>query len=399
MIRSIVQFLLTVLFILTPVFSIFEISGYLSISLLNIDLAYIKLPKDILLLITFFFSFIRFIQKKYPFYIMGNFLFLFFYTILCFLIVSFSSLYLGVSGLRWALPLFLIFVLYDIIDYNFMRRVAKILAALIVLNLALQIYEMLFMPSFWGLNMFGFTGRLPGFFAQASICGLFGCFCFFFIRYFYKKGWKRKVLLAITVTSIFLTMSSAGYMILMALLLTSIFLKSKFKPLLLLLSVAGMIFIFTSMDSLTGRGEGDTASSGSTRVGILANEIMSAGLISDSFGKATNTAKMVETIWADDESFIADSFYISLLTNYGYIFFLVFILIVTYIFIKMKLINNTSMRVFFVLALMSGISTIVVELFPMSILISVSTAYYLKYGNKENTGYSEDNYSLTEKNI
>lgn len=377
-----IQKLILLLFILTPIFSITEIFEYLEIGVnLPVDMFYVKLPKDILMIIVLFLSFIYSLRHKHP---VNYYICLFLLSAFTFICFYFSyttnGIQIATAGIRWAIPFFLMILLYDISNLTLLKKVTKILFAILLLHFTVQILQMVFMPPIWGLNTFGLSGRLPGIFAYPSSSGTFAAFCFFCFKYD-LSGRMKTTGSALAIASVFLSMSSTGVILLSILLGMPIYLKSKYK---LILSSVVILFIFVFMnnlDLLTGRETGDSALSGTTRIEILQEIIDSMEFISTNFGIATNTAiNLLATLGMDSNAFIADSLYTSFLTNYGVIFFILFIGSILYVLLHLFMEKNKNIPfiLFFIIILLSGISIIIIEFFPINLIIAVYLSYYLK---------------------
>jgi hypothetical protein len=387
-----VKSLILILLSLTPIFGAVEILSFLRIEV-SLDMFYIKLPKDILMAFIIFLSFIYMCRHKYPLKYFIYLMILVSFTLCCFYLGMYDF-QIAIAGIRWALPFFLIFFLYGITDISLLKDITKLVSVLCILNLLLQIYEMFYMPPIYGLNIWGLSGRLPGFFVHPSAAGTFAAYSFFLFKY-YMDGKKKIIFITISICSIFLSMSSTAFFLLIIIILLPIYMKSRNKIILFFFLLLGLTLTIYNLDLLTGREEGSSLVSGSTRIDILTNVISSGELVSTRFGSATNSAMTikrwrgeldVEDIFdPDNDVFVADSLYTSVLTNYGYIFFIFFIYFLAFIFISAYNISLTKRRfdffVFFIIFLLSSISIIISEIFPLSLLSAVLLSYYLKEYN------------------
>ncbi|HMM01546.1 MULTISPECIES: hypothetical protein [unclassified Dysgonomonas] len=375
-----IQKVILLLFILTPLFCLSEIFEYLGLGL-SFDMFFIKLPKDILMIFLLLMCTIFSFRYKHPHNYYICLLLLFSFTIICFAFsYSLNGLQIAMAGVRWAIPFFLLILLYDVVDIDLLKKVTKILFCLLILHAAVQLLEMLFFPPRKGLNIFGFPGRLPGIFVHPSASGTFAAFCFYVIRYF-QEGKIRLLGLVIAILSVFLSMSSTGVMLLFLLIFMPWYLKSKHKGILSIIAVLFLFLVVTNLDFLTGRGEGSSAVSGGTRIQILQEIVDSAEPISTNFGLATNTAiNLMSSFGIQSNAYIADSLYTSVLTNYGVIFFFLFIsailYLLLYLFVRKKI--DIPFVLIFLISITSGVSIIIVEMFPMNIIIAVFLSYFMK---------------------
>lgn len=374
------QKIILLLFLLTPLFCLSEIFEYLGLGL-SVDMFFIKLPKDILMIFLLLMCTLFSFKYKHPYnYYICLFL-LFSFTIICFVFsYSLNGLQIAMAGVRWAIPFFLLILLYDIVDADLLIKVTKILFGLLILHTTVQLLEMLFFPPRIGVNILGLPGRLPGIFVHPSASGTFAAFCFYVIRYF-QDGKTRIIGLVISILSVFLSMSSTGMMLLFLLIFVPWYLKSKYKIIFSFVAILFLFMVVTNLDFLTGRSEGSSATSGSIRIQILQEMVDSAEPISTKFGLATNTAiNMMSKFGIQSDAYIADSLYTSVLTNYGVIFFFLFIsailYLLLYLFVKKKI--DIPFILIFLISITSGISIIIVEVFPMNIIIAVFLSHFLK---------------------
>jgi hypothetical protein len=370
----------------TPLFTTVEILGYFGIDN-NLDIIYIKMIKSIVMMILVFLTLLYLLYKGYMKKYILPLASLFFFTFWA-SVNSFGSSALLASGLRWCLPLFLTLTLIRISDQSLLCRITKILSVLIILQVVLQLYEMFYMPPFWGWNIFGLTGRLPGFFIHPNSAGVFTCFVFYFVRYFYTGTQvMKKTLLLVSVFSVFLSMSSAGTMIIIVLIVYPMVRRSKYKLLLIPVILTGLILVLFNLDLITGRGDGDSEVSIGTRMNILIKQMQATEPLSSKFGVATNTAMNLNTFADADlgNAFIADSTYTSFLINYGWIFSIITLAFLIYAIVYLRKYKEEKMTLALILIFLSSIASIMMELFPINLLIaSLLSCFLYKKNNHKN---------------
>lgn len=348
----------------------------------NMPMLIFKAPKDILLILLLFLSILYFFkQKKHPVKLYICIIFLISFALISIILSNHFTIIL--AGIRWMLPLFLSLFLYNLVDFEFVKKVSNILFCLLILNIILQICEMFFMPPFWGHNFLGLSGRLPGFFVHPSSSGTFSAFCCFFTAYFFT-GKKRKLGIALSALGIFLSMSSTSIMLVAILIAIPFYFKSKLKPLIIILIPLMILAVVVNLDTLTGRGEGDSELSGTTRLLILKDFVDSSEIISTHFGVGTNSAvNLLEDSTNSDKAFIVDSLYTSVLVNLGSVFFCLFIFFNIYLITRAFEIGNNDLSFisFVIICVVAGIPVITAELFPISLLITILIAFYTKKYN------------------
>lgn len=396
--KKLISNLIIILIYLTPFFGVNEVCNFLLIES-PLPIIYYKAVKEVLLISLLTCTCFLLVQVKYPRLLSILLQILLLFTVLSF-ILSYSNTLTALAGLRWAIPFFLAFLLLNVVDNNLLKKITTALSVIIFLNLVVQVYEMYNMPAIRGLNLFGLSGRVSGFYANASIAGVFGCFSFFFIRYFGSYRERVKFFLyLICAASIFLSMSSAAFAILAVMLAAPYFLRSRFKLTWLLIFIPACAILALNLDFLTGRHEGSSNVSFSTRLKIFGKQIEGLELLSTRFGEATNTAvNLNRHSLASGSAYISDSLFTSILTNYGLLFFMTFFVLVIVLSVKIMRKDKTDLTIFFIISLMSSISMITVEIFPISLLMSLLIAYYLSPLPISNLSYRTFNvHNMTNK--
>lgn len=367
--RNIVQNIIIILICLTLIFNLQEYASYLGLTAITNKVSIIyKIGKDLGFLLIIFIAIVGSIYSKKipritpPFYVL-------FLSIIGLSLLN-GNLMLSVAGYRWILPIFLILAIYPYIDLDFIKNLTKVLYYLMIVQVTLQILQMFFMPPIAGTNFLGLSARNTGFFVYPGPTGLFANVCLCFFEAF--KKFRFSTLLVII--SVILSMSSTGAFILFTLLFFIKFYHKRYFKLLCLLLPFFLFFIFINLDTITGRSKGDTMISGGTRFEILLESITNATLISTQFGTATNTAVSMKL----EDAFIADSTYISLITNFGFIGFSIIlfmlILAIFYAFFKKKL----DLILFLIVFGLGSISIITFEFFPINLLMPIIIAFYIK---------------------
>lgn len=375
---KIIQNILLILVFLTPLFGVVEGFGAIDFTV-PFTLVFIKSLKLFIIFLVVFLTVCRLLFTDF-FHLKSVLLLflLFVFTLMVFLLSS--NIYIALAGLSWSLPFFLIFLLVGAIDVNFLYKLTKVLVFVLISNTLLQLAQMFYMPAYRGFNFFGLSGRLAGFFSSASSAGILSSFVYFSIKYFsnFNLRWKN-IFLAVSVLSVFLSMSSTGVGLLVIIIMYPFYLKSKNKIIGILFFVPLIFTAISYLDVLTGRDSGSSESSFTTRLSILFQQIENSEIISTNFGKATNMGVSIErnlNIYVDGV-FITDMMYTSLLVNYGWLitFILLGLLLITLIHIKR--LNSISLNLFIVMCLLGSSALIITEIFPINMLIAIYSAYYI----------------------
>lgn len=334
---------------------------------------YLKIGKDMIFSLIILLSFWDALHKSKVFKLQIYFLILLIYVFFCCIFTANRSLCM--AGIRWIVPCILTGAIYPYIDIIFIKKIARILFVLLILQIGTQIIELFVMPPVQGINSLGLSNRVPGLFYISNTASPFVLFTYFYIRTFEMNKSIKKLGVILTVLSLILMMSSTGtFVFLIMILFDKSYSSRYFKVLLFFLPIA-MFVLFTNLDSLTGRNEGDTLVSGSTRLSILAKCINETSIIPDSFGEATNTAVNLNL----KRAFIADSNIIALYHNLGLIGFMFCLISYIYLILTAWIKKRKDFILFLIIYLLCSMPIILFEIFPSNIITSILLAYFIKY--------------------
>jgi hypothetical protein len=363
----------------TPIFTFGELMALLNYKTVSMDTVtsqtaiYIKILKDVFVLALFLLAFI-FIMKKHK---IKNIAFVFFLTftmILFFSIFLYENMYLYLSGLRWIMPFLLAIVLIGFINEDLLYKIAKIMAYLFILTFILQIYELLYMGSYYGVGMYGLSRRTTGFFQMPTTCG-FLVILAFFINYFYGNGKLRKVVLYLTPISLLITFSKTALVVYIISLAVIKFYKNIYILIVsvgILLAISFFILYLYIPDSLT-------VSLG-TRIELLFQNLENMNYFSGNFGQSSNTFLMIKEKFGIEyiEVVGADSLIGAIPVNIAFFGFVVFIsLYIILVIISIKY-NNKAFTIFLLIYGLFSFTISITEAYPMNLLFAVFLAYYLQ---------------------
>lgn len=333
---------------------------------------YIKIGKDIGIALIIIVGYLHIMLRKKMHKYQSYFIFFPIYIIICCYITQ--NINLCIAGIRWILPFILIGVLFQYVNENFLKNISRILFPLLIVQIVMQFVELFIMPHIDGDNAFGLAARVPGFFYAPNAAANFVLISFHIIQSFYDNKNIKDITSILVFISLLLMMSSAGTLIFILLIFLRIFYDSKYFKLILLIAPSLLVIIFLNLDTLTGRADGSTVESGSTRVSIFQDALKETSIISNNFGEATNTAMGLNL----EDGFIADSNIVALYHNLGLIgfFYIIFIFFYSLIFNWQK--RNIEVLQFLIMFFLLNIPTILFEVYPTNILSSILIAYYLK---------------------
>jgi hypothetical protein len=294
--------------------------------------------------------------------------------ILFFSIFLYENMYLYLSGLRWIMPFLLAIVLIGFINEDLLYKIAKIMAYLFILTFILQIYELLYMGSYYGVGMYGLSRRTTGFFQMPTTCG-FLVILAFFINYFYGNGKLRKVVLYLTPISLLITFSKTALVVYIISLAVIKFYKNIYILIVsvgILLAISFFILYLYIPDSLT-------VSLG-TRIELLFQNLENMNYFSGNFGQSSNTFLMIKEKFGIEyiEVVGADSLIGAIPVNIAFFGFVVFIsLYIILVIISIKY-NNKAFTIFLLIYGLFSFTISITEAYPMNLLFAVFLAYYLQ---------------------
>ncbi|MGI8509540.1 MAG: hypothetical protein ACR2MQ_09460 [Gemmatimonadaceae bacterium] len=370
---------------LTPLFSIGELlallRGLVQSQVVAYTPVYVKSVKDILMLVLIMLGLMRIARSGRTNLLAMPFLILLLYTAVVAVLAS-DSLTLALAGLRWIVPVFVTFFIYEFVDQTLMQRLARLLGLMLIVQFSLQIVELFFMSHWYGSNAFGLAARVPGFFLIPITAGFFAMTVLFFVHFYAGGRTLRRVTYAIVPASIFLTQSGTG-LVVFAVVAALLILGIRRIWLLLPVGAAAVAVLFPLLPALTGRQQDYVAVSGGTRLDIFLNLFRHSEWVPTAFGYVTNTAVSLVANGAsglrtDAIPTIVDSTYASILGNLGVggaIFFALFCLTWAITVICSRRLDLYVATVIFVLY---GVTTIMFEAYPMNLLMAVCGAYFLK---------------------
>lgn len=346
---------------------------------------YIKGIKDFIFVLIILIGMLEVVNNRRKIKFEYTFIFFYFFILLSILISLINNdLMIIFAGIRWLFPLLVLPFLINRIDNEFQTRVAKLLMLLVFIGLIFQLMQTVTLDTYFGPNQFGFSKRNPGFFTIPSTMSIFLLFSLWYVFHFLDKTrFNNFFIYFIMPISIFLAGSATGILVMLIFYLSIFYTKVKQKRIIFISSVIFVIVIFIMLSTIMHRA--DLMQSIITRIGIFQTLSFTNILIGDRFGLATNTAILLQG-FDNGDAFIADSLIVSFIVNTGLVCFLVFV----YIVLK----NGEKTLKYFHFLMITAIfsfNSILFEVYPANLLISVSLAYFisLKYSSKIRRG-SED---------
>ena len=383
--RRLIHYLILVALLLTPLFNVGEVvalvRGTVGFGIGGYTPTSIKAIKDLLLLMIAALGVLSLAASGRTNRLAVPFLVLLLYVGAVALLVLPSDLRLVAAGLRWILPVFLIFLLIRHVDDDLLVRVARVLVFLLCVHVAAQLLQLLFMSNWYGVTFFGLAARVPGIFFMPNPAGFFAVVCLYFAIFHLPSGKLRRIACVLAPISVFLTQSGTGLIVLLAF---GVLLVLGARKAVLLIPAAPLLVLamLAALPVLTGRGADYVAISGGTRLQIFANLLQEGEWLPLAFGFATNTAVALSSgpsgAMSGGGSIIADSTYASVLGNLGLLS--IVMLLALGLSWGVVLLRNQRLDLYAatLIFVLYGFTIIITEAYPMSLLFAVLGAYYCR---------------------
>ncbi len=286
------------------------------------------------------------------------------------------------AGVRWLLPLFLVFLFVPLVDKAFVSRLVYVCLVILGVNFAMQLWELGHMHPWWGvLPDTKLAARTPGFFSLPSTSAMFACFSVLFSFLVVEEKRMKWVIGTCGMFSVFLTQSGTGFCA-MLIVLASLAMGTRWRawfPVIVLVS-----YELTKLIMPYFRGEGYYHVSLGGREDIFLGSMGSMGsmgkwLFGADFGAGTSAA------WLLKDNFpiaihpvMTDSLLTQFLVNLGGIGLLAYLLLM----VGATLIAYVSEKQMAVLWLtvtgIFSVTTPITEAFPMNMILAVAIAYLIR---------------------
>lgn len=399
------KFLIYFGIILTPIFGIIEFLflmgnfGQVGFTAKFITSPLIKAMKDFVLIficLVYFCSFsLRPKMIKIP-----NILILLFFIFLIinvFLGICYNGFNFTLLSIRIFLPMLLIVISYNLIGFDDMKVIKRVLVYLALFEMVLGVLQILMGRAFYGPSFFGIFSRVSGTFFTPNSLAIFLLVVNSFLLADGLKTVKDKIIFLLLSIGILFTSSGIGIigLFLGLFIFTLQSMKANINVKVVLFQLFLVIFctIIISLPLVTGRGE-KIGKSAMDRFYIFTNYFFSQNgiklLFGNGVGVGSNTSEMLK--WLGDrgvvpldqdilreKAFISDSLYTSLLAQVG-LMGLMFFLFFTYIvYRKAIVVGYTLGTIFFPVLLVASMASITIELFPVNWIYAIVAGHALRY--------------------
>lgn len=276
------------------------------------------------------------------------------------------------AGLRWLIPLLLPIFIYRILDEKFLKKFFLYVYYLLILHLFIQILQLFFAGSWYGVSSYGLNLRNPGLFLIPNTGAFFTISALYVCLYLADFSIQRKrLVIIISMLSVFLTLSGTGLIVFITILGFYFFNRSQLKWYILIFPF-GLMFIYLFVMFLNTRDANYISESGGTRLTIFVENFMESSLISTDFGYGTNSAVLL------GKGEIMDSTFASLVVNLGYFGFFMILALIFIAILYAGITKDKMLFVFLIVFTLFSFTTIISEVYPVNLIFGVLMVYFLQ---------------------
>jgi hypothetical protein len=276
---------------------------------------YLKLYKDfflfsVLILVALVGGLVRIHQSLLLFYLLLAFVFI--YAALSLSELDLLTIFLG---LRSYLPI--IFILFGFYFYQFEpASLFPVLRVMLYLELILQIFQLIYAPNYYGSELLGYNLTNPGTFLIPSTMASFSI-----LVYYYARQRGDSVTAIMSLVSVVLARSSTALLVLIIYFVIVFVKRSRFSDgVLVVILLLSAYLIFSNLELVTGRE--NIADNLFTRLDIFTENLHAP------FGKGFGLGSGAAVLAQREGALIADSTISSLLINFGWLSFPIYLLFV-----------------------------------------------------------------------
>jgi len=280
------------------------------------------------------------------------------------------------AGIRWILPVLLCFLIIRQIDQKNMESIINIVVKLFILHFIFQLVQNLYYTTTLGTTLgassiFGVVGRPGGLFYNPNAGALFSCLVYYYLSNYdcVSRKYLYKILCII---SIIFTASATGMLILLSLIAINLIFRYHLEKILVIFLPLVFIFSLINIGYLSGRGPGIYEGSLGQRAKLLYSAVSEMSLIPLNFGSATSTAFILRKMGLNIETIAADSTITAILVNFGLLGLIVLLFVYVYpLYASLKIYDKKGISLA-VLFLLTSITMMVFEFFPVNLLLAIT---------------------------
>jgi len=273
----------------------------------------------------------------------------------------------GLIGLRWIFPFMLFLLMGDWSEVLDTAAAVPWILLGLASCLAVQVFELFYMPPVFGEIFPGVPARTPGFFVAPNSAAFFACVSAACVMVFAPSNLKLKVL-AVGLAFMVSALAQSGTGMVAAVLLGLRLMCGRHRYVFWIISLCTVALVLPNLDFLTMRKDYIELSGGG-RLNVFLNIARDSAFSIARFGLYSNTANLMS---ANPENQIPpDSLLTSWVGNFGLFAALAAVLCALFIRYRMRSVDwSLAMPCVLVFGIFS-MTTIVFEAFPMNLYLAL----------------------------
>lgn len=278
-----------------------------------------------------------------------------------------NGLVVGLIGLRWIFPFILFLLMGEWSDMVDTAAAVPWIVLGLVGCLAVQGYQLVYMPPVFGEVFPGVPARTPGFFVAPNSAAFFACVSAACVMVFGTSKFKLKVL-AVGLALMVSALAQSGTGIVAAVLLGLRLMCGQHRVVFWVITICALALALPSLDTLTMRDD-YVQLSGGGRVDAFLDIARDSAFSVARFGLYSNTANLLSAI--PEDQMAPDSLLASWVGNFG--LFAVFASLLSALFIafRMRSVDWTKAMPCVLVFGIFSMTTIVFEAFPMNMYLAI----------------------------
>lgn len=273
----------------------------------------------------------------------------------------------SLAGIRWAVPLLIFLISPNWAEHFSYRAAVKWLFGGLFVCLAVQVYQLFFMPPVYGV-IFGLSARTPGIYLAPNSAAFFGCALAAFIMTVARTN-KKFALSAVLMSTAISLLAQSGTGIVVSALLIALVFTTKNHLFILVFAALPVFLVFQNLDAITMR-DNMTEISGGDRVTVFLRIASDNFLSFDRFGFYTNAA----TLTSDTGRYrtAVDSLYASWIGNFGVFALPMAMSLFLFVFVRREEFEARYLYPPLAVFLLFSLSTISFEAYPMNLILGLA---------------------------
>jgi len=309
-----------------------------------------------------------------------GFFFLLASALLAFVLSPESGFWALLCGMKWLLPMLMVFLLVPVVDRPTGLKLAKVALLMATLNFIIQILQVFFMHPWYGWwPGTQLAARSPGLFFIPSSAAAFVCFSVLLFASVAKSRVLLRKIAVLGLASVFLTLSGTGFTV-MLVVLGALLSGNKWR--LTVPFIVPLAYGATKLVMPLFRGKEYFEASLGVRIDILSGVSGVSGAGWPHFGAGTTSAWLLKfNLGVDIHPVMTDSFLAQLVINLGLVALLVYVALLTLGSLAAWLNGRLTALLWLIALGMFSVTFPITEAFPTFLLVAWGVAYEVRRGS------------------